>query len=149
MQVCLSLPYFAFALLFMPYFKCFERFFLSVSLNSLPRSAFSNIHNIAREIEVRKGGGAPGNFRCASTRKTWEGVGRFPSLNSLLRPFLSNASHARYVILMYLLHRRTVLVTCSAMLLPQDVVGTNFFDKRFPVISLKKNSHSSPFPGDF
>ena len=38
----------------------------------------------------------------------------------------------------YLLHRRTVLVTLSAMLLPQDVVGTNFFDKRFPVISLTK-----------
>ena len=80
----------------------------------------------------------PGNFGCASTRKTCEGVGRFSSLNSLLRPFLSNASHARYVILMYLLHRRTVRVTCSAMLLPQDVVGTNFFDKRFSVISLKK-----------
>ena len=81
-------------------------------------------------MEVRKGGSEPGNFRCAS-----EGDGRFPSLNSLLRPFLSNASHARYVILMYLLHRRTVLVTRSAMLLPQDAVDTNFFDKRFPVIS--------------
>ena len=56
LQVCLSLPYFAFALLFMPYFKCFEQFFLSVSLNSLPRSAISNIHNIAREMEIRKGG---------------------------------------------------------------------------------------------
>ena len=39
---------------------------------------------------------------------------------------------------MYLFHRRTVRVLCSAMLLPQDVVGTNFFDKRFSVISLKK-----------
>ena len=39
---------------------------------------------------------------------------------------------------MYLFHRRTVRVLCSGMLLPQDVVGTNFFDKRFSVISLKK-----------
>ena len=54
------MPYFAFALLFMLYFKL--NVLTSSSLNSLPRSAFSNIHNIAREMEVRKGGGA-------STRK--------------------------------------------------------------------------------
>ena len=74
-------------------------------------------------------------FRVREYTKNVRGSRAFPFPSTF--PF-ERLSHARYVILMYLFHRRTVLVTCSAMLLPQDVVGTNFFDKRFSVISLKK-----------
>ena len=76
MQICLPVPYFAFALLFMPlYNDCFGLFFLSLSLNSLPRGAINNIHDIAREMVVRKKGGGPRNFGCASTRKACKGGG--------------------------------------------------------------------------